>query len=135
PESSQITGFLVAAVSVALVASVESMLCAVATDKLHNGPRARLNQELIAQGTANVFSGALGGLPVTGVIVRSSANIQAGGVTGGSAIVHGVALVLFLAVFAGLVRLIPLPALAGLLVYVGVKPVCWQHVRELKNLR
>lgn len=135
PEGAQWTAFVVAAVSVALVASVESLLCAVATDKLHNGMRAKLNRELIAQGTANVVSGSLGGLPVTGVIVRSSANIQGGAVTRVSAILHGVWIIVFIALFAGIVRLIPLPALAGLLVYVGVKLVNWQHIRELKSHR
>lgn len=135
PEGSQWGAFLLAAASVAIVASVESLLCAVATDKLHQGPRARLNQELIAQGTANVVSGLLGGLPVTGVIVRSSANIQAGAVSRVSAILYGVWILLFIALFAGLVRLIPLAALAGLLVYVGAKLVNFQHIRELKNHR
>ncbi|MER6873889.1 SulP family inorganic anion transporter, partial [Amycolatopsis sp. NPDC000673] len=80
----------VAVVTIALIASVESLLSAVAVDKLQNGPRANLNRELIGQGAANMVSGALGGLPVTGVIVRSSTNVAAGARTRASAILHGV---------------------------------------------
>ena len=64
--------------TVALIASVESLLSAVAVDRMHTGPRTRVNRELVGQGAANAVSGMLGGLPVTGVIVRSSANVAAG---------------------------------------------------------
>src|SRR5690606_33423364 len=71
-------GIAQAVLALALIASVESLLCAVATDRLHGGARANLDRELMAQGAGNAVSGLLGGLPVTGVIVRSSANLTAG---------------------------------------------------------
>lgn len=120
-----------AALALAFVASCESLLCAVATDKLHAGPRARLDRELIAQGAGNILSGALGGLPVTGVIVRSSANIAAGGKTQLSAILHGVWMLVFVAFFAGFLNLIPRAALAALLVHVGVNLVKLHEMRRV----
>ena len=76
-------GFALAVVTIALIAGVESLLSAVAVDRLHTGPRANLDRELVGQGAANMVSGALGGLPVTGVIVRSSTNVAAGAKTPG----------------------------------------------------
>lgn len=108
-----------AVLTVALIASVESLLSAVAVDKLHGGPRSNLNRELVGQGLANTASGALGGLPVTGVIVRSSTNVAAGARTRASAILHGVWVLLFALVLVGLVEQIPLAALAGLLIMMG----------------
>lgn len=127
--------FAGAVVTIALVASVESLLCAVATDKLHNAPRANLDKELKAQGLANMASGVLGGLPVTGVIVRSAANISAGARTRASAIMHGVWILLFVAVLGSMLERIPLAALAALLVFVGVKLVNMHHIRQLSSHR
>ena len=93
--------------TVAMVASVESLLCAVATDKLHGGPRANLDKELIAQGATNLVSGMVGGLPVTGVIVRSSANVQSGAKTRWAAVFHGVWMLAFVLLLPELLRLIP----------------------------
>ena len=126
-----IGGFFIAALTIAVVASVESLLCAVATDKLHNGPRANLDRELIGQGAANTLSGLLGGLPVTGVIVRSAANIAAGAKTNVSAILHGVWIILFVLVATPQLNRIPLAALAGLLIHVGVRLVNLHHIKEL----
>jgi carbonic anhydrase len=123
--------FGLAVVTVALVASVESLLSAVATDKMHTGPRANLNRELIGQGAANMASGALGGLPVTGVIVRSSTNVQSGARSRASAVLHGLWILLFVVVLAGLLRNIPLAALAGLLVHVGAKLVKISHIKDV----
>ena len=123
--------FGLAVVTVALVASVESLLSAVDVDKMHTGRRANLNRELLGQGAANMASGALGGLPVTGVIVRSSTNVQSGARTRASAIVHGLWILLFVAVLAGLLRNIPLAALAGLLVHVGAKLVNIDHIKSV----
>ncbi|NKQ56543.1 bifunctional SulP family inorganic anion transporter/carbonic anhydrase [Amycolatopsis sp. K13G38] len=123
--------FGVAVVTIALVASVESLLSAVAVDKMHTGKRANLNRELIGQGAANMASGAIGGLPVTGVIVRSSTNVQTGARTRASAILHGLWILLFVAVLAGLLRNIPLAALAGLLVHVGAKLVNVEHIKTV----
>jgi carbonic anhydrase len=118
---------------IALVASVESLLSAVAVDKLHNGPRANLNRELVGQGVANIASGALGGLPVTGVIVRSSTNVTAGARTRTSAVLHGVWIFLFVVLLAGVLRAIPLAVLAGLLVYVGARLVDLDHIRAVRR--
>lgn len=123
--------FGVAVVTVALVTSVQTLLSAVAVDRMHDGPRTDLNRELIGQGAANAVSGALGGLPVAGVIVRSSANVQSGARTRVSAILHGLWILLFVAVLAGLLRNIPLAALAGLLVHVGARLV---NVAQIKDV-
>lgn len=127
--------FIVAALTMALVASTESLLSAVATDKLHNGPRANLDRELVGQGLGNLVSGLIGGLPVTGVIVRSSANIGAGAKTRLSAIMHGVWVILFVAFLGSMLRQIPQAALAGLLVVIGAKLVNFHHVRQLVSHR
>ncbi|MCT2581728.1 SulP family inorganic anion transporter [Actinophytocola gossypii] len=115
--------FALAVFTIALVASVESLLSAVAVDKLHTGPRANLNRELVGQGMANMASGSLGGLPVTGVIVRSSTNVASGARTRASAVLHGLWVFVFVVLLAGVLRHIPLAALAGLLVYVGARLV------------
>lgn len=122
---------LMAALALGVVASAESLLCAIATDQLHAGPRANLNKELRAQGIGNVVSGFLGGLPITGVIVRSTANISAGGKTHWSAVLHGVWILLFASLLAGILTLIPLAVLAALLISVGVGLV---KVKEMKKL-
>ncbi len=131
PSADQWGMVIIGAFTVAAVASVESLLCAVATDKLHDGPRANLDRELMGQGLANTLSGLLGGLPVTGVIVRSSANIQAGGRTQLSAIMHALWVLVFVVAFSQIIELIPLSVLAGLLVYVGMRLVNTHHIREL----
>ncbi|MFI1459793.1 SulP family inorganic anion transporter [Nocardia carnea] len=113
----------------ALIASVESLLSAVAIDKMHTGPRADFDREMIGQGSANVLSGLLGGLPVTGVIVRSSTNVAAGARSRASAVLHGVWLLVFSVVLVSLVEQIPLAALAGLLIVIGVQLVKLAHIR------
>lgn len=131
PPSAVLSGVLL----LAAVASVESLLSAVAVDKLHDGPRARLDRELIAQGVANTASGALGGLPVTGVIVRSSANVAAGARTRASAILHGLWVGIFALLLTGVLELIPMSALAGVLVIVGLRLISVAHVRDLMRHR
>lgn len=116
-----------------MIASVESLLCAVATDKLHTGKRGNLDRELVGQGLGNTVSGLLGGLPVTGVIVRSSANIAAGGKTQLSAILHGVWVIVFVVALPFVVESIPKAVLAGLLVFVGYKLVNIHHIRDLRE--
>jgi carbonic anhydrase len=122
---------VVAVLLVALLAGTESLLCSVAVDGMHGGPRADLDQELSGQGVANMVSGALGGLPVAGVIVRSTANVQAGGRTRVSAILHGVWVVVFALGFGWTIKLIPMEALAALLVFIGVQMVNLAHVRKV----
>ena len=131
PGAELLVPFLIAAVSLAFVASAESLLSAVATDKLHDGPRARLDRELFAQGAANSLSGLVGGLPITGVIVRSAANIAAGAKSQASATMHGVWLLVFVSMLGASLEWVPLAALAGLLVHVGFKLVQPAHIREL----
>ncbi len=114
-------GAAMAVITVALIASIESLLSAVAVDKMHSGPRTNLNRELVGQGSANMVSGMLGGLPVTGVIVRSATNVEAGAASRASAVLHGIWVLVFSVLFAGLIQLIPLSVLAGLLIVVGAK--------------
>ncbi len=120
---------VVGVLTIALIASVESLLCAVGVDKLHSGPRTNFDREIIGQGTANVVSGLLGGLPITGVIVRSSANVAAGARTRVSAVLHGVWILLFASLFTDLVELIPKAALAGLLIVIGTRLITLAHIK------
>jgi SulP family sulfate permease len=106
----------------AIVASIETLLCVEATDKLDPDKRITpTNRELKAQGLGNIVSGLIGGLPVTQVIVRSSANINFGGKTKISAILHGVFLLISAIFIASLLNLIPLASLAAILLMVGYK--------------
>ncbi len=110
------------AVTIALVASIESLLSIEAVDKLDPFRRITpLNRELKAQGVSNLISGLVGGIPVTSVIVRSSANVMAGGRTKASAILHAVFLAVVVLSLPGLLRQIPLASLAGVLLMVGYK--------------
>lgn len=121
------SGFLsrevwILAITLAVVASLETLLCVEATDKLD--PHKRItptNRELLAQGIGNAVSGLIGGLPVTQVIVRSSANIQSGGVTKLSAVLHGAFLLIAVLSIPTLLNLIPLASLAAILLVVGYK--------------
>jgi carbonic anhydrase len=122
----------VAVVTVALVASMESLLSAVAVDKMHSGPRANLDRELIGQGAANMVSGALGGFPISGGITRSSTNVAAGAKTRASVILHGIWIALFVLFLTNVLELIPLAALAGVLIVVGARLI---HAGHLKNLK
>lgn len=131
PSPSLWGAFALAVGTTALIASVESLLSAVAVDKLHDGPRANLDRELLAQGAANLTSGLLGGLPVTGVIVRSSANVNAGGKSRWSAVLHGVWILLFALLLGSLIEKIPMAVLAGLLVFVGASLVNRHHIKEV----
>jgi carbonic anhydrase len=114
---------VLAVLTMTIIASVESLLSAVAVDKLHGGPRTDLDRELIGQGVANSVSGLLGGLPVTGVIVRSSTNVTAGARTRASAMLHGFWVLLFSLLLVGLIERVPMSALAGLLIFVGLQLV------------
>lgn len=110
------------AITIALVASLETLLSVEATDKLdpekNTTPTSR---ELTAQGIGNIFSGLIGGLPITQVVVRSSANIDAGGKTKLAAVIHGVLLILAVILLPALLNQIPLASLAAILIMVGYK--------------
>ena len=112
----------ITAFTIALVASLETLLCVEATDKLDPHKRTTpTNRELFAQGTGNMVSGLIGGLPITQVIVRSSANIQSGGQTKLSAIMHGCLLLISIIIIPTVLNLIPLSVLAAILFLVGYK--------------
>ena len=112
----------VTAFTIALVASLETLLCVEATDKLDPDKNVTpTNRELLAQGTGNILSGLIGGLPITQVIVRSSANIQSGGKSKLSAIIHGFFLLISVLIIPTLLNKIPLSVLAAILLVVGYK--------------
>ncbi|MBT3879110.1 MAG: SulP family inorganic anion transporter [Candidatus Scalindua sp.] len=109
-------------VTIAIVASLETLLCVEATDKLDTHKRVTsTNRELFAQGAGNILSGMIGGLPITQVIVRSSANHQAGSRTKLSTILHGALMLICVALLPSVLNLIPLSALACILIMVGYK--------------
>ncbi len=117
---------------VALIGSIETLLCLEATDKLD--PLRRVshpNRELVAQGLGNMIAGALGGVPMTSVIVRSSANVYSGGRTRLSSFVHGVLLLVSVVVIPMILNLIPLAALAAILILVGYKLANAQLFRKM----
>ncbi len=106
----------------AVVASLETLLCVEATDKMDPWKRVTpANRELHAQGIGNIVSGLLGGLPLTQVVVRSSANIQTGGRTNLTAVVHGLLILAAVLLFPGVLRMVPLSSLAAVLFLVGYK--------------
>ncbi len=124
PDFSAITNpeVWVIAFTIALVASLETLLCVEATDKLDPHKNVTpTNRELFAQGAGNIVSGLIGGLPITQVIVRSSANIQSGGRTKLSAIIHGFLLLISIILIPNLLNMIPLSVLAAVLLIVGFK--------------
>lgn len=129
PWIDEASDIIVGVLTIALIASVESLLCAVGADKLHKGPRTNFDREIIGQGAANVVSGLVGGLPITGVIVRSSANVAAGARTRMSAVLHGIWILLFASLFTELVELIPKAALAGLLIVIGGQLIKLAHIK------
>ncbi|WP_411978369.1 bifunctional SulP family inorganic anion transporter/carbonic anhydrase [Streptomyces scopuliridis] len=138
-----VLGLLAAVLTVTLVGSVESLLSAVAVDKLTAArkkpnvqiPRARLDRELAGQGAGNVVSGALGGLPVTGVAVRSAANVATGAVSRHSTMLHGLWVAIAALLLVPVLDLIPLAALAALVMVVGVQMVNLVHLRSVQRNR
>jgi len=131
--SENFAGVAMGILALTLVTSAQSLLCAVATDKLHTGSRCKLDRELVTLGAGNAVSGLLGGLPLAGVIVRSKVSISAGAKTRYAAIMHGVWILVFVALLPGVVMLIPLSVLAGLLVYIGIQLVNRHHIYELRK--
>lgn len=114
------------AIAIALLGSIESLLSAVVADGMTGG-RHRSNMELVAQGSANIFSAFFGGIPATGAIARTATNIKNGGRTPIAGIIHALVLMLIMLLFAPIAKLIPLSALAGILVVVS-----W-HMGEWKQ--
>ncbi|MER6212996.1 MULTISPECIES: SulP family inorganic anion transporter [unclassified Streptomyces] len=108
-------------VALALIASAETLFSAAAVDRMHDGPGTDYDRELLAQGVGNAVCGLLGALPMTAVIVRSSANVEAGARTRASRILHGGWLLLFAVALPGVLEAVPLAALAGVLLHAGWK--------------
>ncbi|MEU1183883.1 SulP family inorganic anion transporter [Streptomyces sp. NPDC005820] len=143
-------GVAAAVLTITLVCSVQSLLGAVAVDKLIasrsdliSSPTGRaprvgrsdLDRELLGQGAANIVSGALGGLPVAGVAVRSSANVQSGAVSRNSTMLHGVLVVIAALLMVPILELIPLASLAALVMAVGIQMVSLHHIRTVTRHR
>ncbi|MEU6259240.1 bifunctional SulP family inorganic anion transporter/carbonic anhydrase [Streptomyces sp. NPDC047043] len=138
-----VLGLTAAVLTITLVCSVQSLLGAVAVDKMaaaRPGLTARvgrsdLDRELLGQGAANIASGALGGLPVAGVAVRSSANVHAGAVSRNSTMLHGVLVVIAALLMVPILELIPLASLAALVMAVGIQMVSLHHIRTVTRHR
>ncbi|HEY9783754.1 MAG TPA: SulP family inorganic anion transporter [Candidatus Obscuribacterales bacterium] len=123
---------LLAALSMALIASAETLLSATAVDQMHQGPRARYDKELVAQGVGNMLCGFLGALPITGVIARSTVNVQSGARSRRSAIFHGVWILLAVMLLPFVLKLIPTASLGALLVFTGFKLIDVSVIRKLR---
>ncbi|WP_435240473.1 SulP family inorganic anion transporter [Streptomyces cucumeris] len=129
-------GIITSILTFTVIASAESLFTAAAVDRMHSGPRTRYNTELIAQGAGNTVAGVLGALPVTAVVARSSANVQAGARTRLSRTLHGLWLLAFALLLPQVLALIPISVLAGVLVHSGWKlfapaefPKMWRQDR------
>lgn len=129
-------GILTAILTFTVIASAESLFTAAAVDRMHSGPRTRYNAELVAQGAGNTVAGLLGALPITAVVARSSANVQAGAKTRISRTLHGLWLLAFALLLPQVLALIPISVLAGVLVHSGWKlfapeefPKMWRQDR------
>jgi len=122
---------LVSALTFAFVASAETLLSAAAVDRMHQGARTQYDRELTAQGVGNMLCGLFGALPMTGVIVRSAANVQAGAASRMSTVLHGAWLLVFALLLPWLLRMTPVACLAGILVYTGIKMINPKQLKEL----
>ncbi|CAL9539256.1 bifunctional SulP family inorganic anion transporter/carbonic anhydrase [Streptomyces sp. enrichment culture] len=138
-----VLGLVAAVLTTTLVCSVQSLLGAVAVDKLVAArpgltgrvQRSDLDRELLGQGAANIVSGSLGGLPIAGVAVRSSANVAAGAVSRNSTMLHGGLVVVAALLLVPALELIPLASLAALVMAVGLKMVSLNHIRTVTRHR
>lgn len=117
--------------ALALIASAETLFSAAAVDRLHEGPRTDYDRELMAQGVGNAVCGLLGALPMTAVIVRSAANVEAGARTRAARVLHGAWLLVFAVLVPGALSAVPLASLAGVLLYAGWKLLPGRAVRVL----
>ncbi|MEV7524964.1 SulP family inorganic anion transporter [Streptomyces sp. NPDC091371] len=114
-------GALGTVAALALIASAETLFSAAAVDRMHDGPKTDYDRELVAQGFGNTVCGLLGALPMTAVIVRSAANVEAGARTRAARVLHGAWLLLFAVAFPQVLEVVPLAALAGVLLHAGWK--------------
>ena len=124
---------LVSILTMAFVASAETLLSAGAVDRMHDGVRSDYDKELRAQGVGNILCGLAGALPMTGVIVRSSANVQAGAKTRYSTMMHGFWILAFVVAMPFVLEKVPVAALAGILVFTGYKLVDWKSAKALSK--
>ena len=118
------------ALTIAILAGIESLLSAVVADGMIGGSH-RSNMELIAQGVANICSGLVGGIPVTGAIARTAANVKNGGRTPIAGIVHAISLLIILLLFMPYVKLIPMASLAAILIVVSYNMGEWEAFHRL----
>lgn len=125
---------LISALVITFIASAETLLTSTAIDKMSDKSKTDYNKEIIAQGIGNSVSGLVGGLPITGVIVRSAANINADAQTRMSAILHGVWILLFVSFFPAILNYIPISSLAAILVYTGYKLVDVNAAKHILKL-
>lgn len=121
---------LIGGLAIALVATTETLLCVSAVDSMKEDHKSDYNRELLAQGIGNTIAGVIGAMPVTGVIVRSSANVEFGGRTKASTVMHGVWLAAFLFLFSDVLGYIPRSALAAILVYTGWRLIDVKATKE-----
>jgi len=124
---------LIPTLTIALLGAIESLMCARIADNLTDLPRHDPNQELMAQGVANMVSPLFGGMPATGTIARSVTNVRAGARTPVAGLVHAVTLLLIVLLAAPLASLVPLPALAGILLFVAWNMGEWHEFARLRH--
>ena len=127
------TSVLGSVLALAFIATAQTLLTATAIDRMHDGERTNYNREVMAQGAGNTICGLLGLLPISGVIVRSSCNVESGATGRTSAVLHGFWVLAFLVFFAPLLQLVPRAALAAVLVYTGYRLVNIKAIKELKK--
>jgi len=126
-----LTALVAEALALAVLASIDSLLCALAIGSRVGGEKLRSNQELIAQGVANIGSACFGGMPVAAAVVRSVAAVEAGATNRLAAIVQSALLLLILLVLAPMVSFVPLLALAGILIVIGYRLINWRHLLQM----
>ena len=124
---------LIPTLTIALLGAIESLMCARIADNLGDLQRHDPNQELMAQGVANMVSPLFGGMPATGTIARTVTNVRAGGSTPVAGIVHAITLLLIVLLAAPLAALVPLPALAGILLFVAWNMGEWHEFARLRH--
>jgi len=127
----KLTTLIGTALALAFIASAETLLSAAAVDQMQTRHKTNYDRELTAQGVGNMLCGLVGSLPMTGVIVRSSANVQAGAETRRSAILHGAWMLVSVLLFGSILRMIPTASLAAVLILVGIKLVKPAEIRKL----
>jgi sulfate permease, SulP family len=127
---SKLGTYIQPALTIALLGGIESLLSAVVADGM-TGSRHRSNTELIAQGIANIATPFFGGIPATGAIARTATNIKNGGKTPVAGMLHAVTLLLIMLFFGKWVKLIPMPALAGILIVVAYNMSEWRSFKSI----